>query len=772
VFGCKAIVQKPKAYRENKLSAQADECIYLGQARYHTGNIFMSLTTGKIFTSGVHATFIETEFPWKDTKGGCVGIDSSETDGVIHGNSYAFDPPDDGDDAGDKDYNPSESGSNEHDSNAADGAVTEIEEEASSSASPTPRPSQRRRVIESDSDDFTPSGEVLRGPRTPDSESANADTMPIRRSARVGGESLPYTVLNYSNLDEGDDSATEHSTSMCKRLLMSVESIDEHVHIGHPKPFKPHQIKDLPQDEQQLWEDARIKEYNTLVENGTFIDEKPIDELDRVIPLGETLRYKRDGTRKSRMYVQGFKQIPGVDFDLSYSPTISHGGFRLFIVLSVLTSPYNGAADAIAAYTQSDLPLDEQVWVRKPKKFRKYINGREMASLLGKSLYGLVQSGRNWWLKLSEWLMAFGFEVAFSEPCLYVLRRGHAFMILATYVDDMPWGSNDMTLVHDVFDAMRKDDFKLTWYTNLTEVLGAQVQDVGDGVVLHQADYINKIISVYASDIEQHEALLRGQVQTPCTTYLAKDVIDAQESKVQIIDDLDPKFATRYRSLVGGLLYASVVSNPDISYTVGQLCRAMSFPNINLWNAALHCLTYLKHRGTMGLKYYKNPSDSPILGVFRDGTGMVRGMVDASWDIVRSTSGWLIFVNGSLVDWGSKRQNSISLSANEAETMAASLASQRIQNFRNTLADLGWKQTEPSPLLSDSKGAKALADNPIMKGMARHITRRELYVRELTKKNVLRVYHVQTELNVSDMLTKALAANKFAKFRGLIMVHI
>src|SRR6056297_2632515 len=160
-----------------------------------------------------------------------------------------------------------------------------------SSDSPTPRPSQRRRVIESDSDDFTPSGEVLRGPRTPDSESANADTMPIRRSARVGGESLPYTVLNYSNLDEGDDSATEHSTSMCKRLLMSVEAIDEHVHIGHPKPFKPHQIKDLPQDEQQLWEDARIKEYNTLVENGTFIDEKPIDELDRVIPLGETLRY-------------------------------------------------------------------------------------------------------------------------------------------------------------------------------------------------------------------------------------------------------------------------------------------------------------------------------------------------------------------------------------------------------------------------------------------------------------------------------------------------
>ena len=37
--------------------------VYLGPARYHTGNIFMSLETGKVFVSGVHATFMETELP-------------------------------------------------------------------------------------------------------------------------------------------------------------------------------------------------------------------------------------------------------------------------------------------------------------------------------------------------------------------------------------------------------------------------------------------------------------------------------------------------------------------------------------------------------------------------------------------------------------------------------------------------------------------------------------------------------------------------------------
>ena len=40
------------------------------------------------------------------------------------------------------------------------------------------------------------------------------------------------------------------------------------------------------------------------------------------------------------------------------------------------------------------------------------------------------------------WLEAFGFIVAFSEPCLYVLRDEDSFMVMATYVDDMPWGSN------------------------------------------------------------------------------------------------------------------------------------------------------------------------------------------------------------------------------------------------------------------------------------------------------------------------------------------
>jgi len=59
-----------------------------------------------------------------------------------------------------------------------------------------------------------------------------------------------------------------------------------------------------------------------------------------------------------RLYVQGCCQVHCRNFDLSYSytPTISHMGFRLFLTLIMASCSYNGAADFISAYTQSTLP--------------------------------------------------------------------------------------------------------------------------------------------------------------------------------------------------------------------------------------------------------------------------------------------------------------------------------------------------------------------------------------------------------------------------------
>jgi len=48
----------------------------------------------------------------------------------------------------------------------------------------------------------------------------------------------------------------------------------------------------------------------------------------------------------------------------------------------------------------------------------------------------------------------------------------------------------------------------------------------------------------------------------------------------------DVELGKRFRTLVGGLLYAAIVSNPDIMFTVGLLCRVMAFPTESLWQCS------------------------------------------------------------------------------------------------------------------------------------------------------------------------------------------
>ena len=67
-------------------------------------------------------------------------------------------------------------------------------------------------------------------------------------------------------------------------------------------------------------------------------------------------------------------------------------------------------------------------------------------------------------------------------------------------------------------------------------------------------------------------------MKTPCDESLIKHVADALCST----DEIDDDFRRRYQSLVGALLYCSVNTRPDVAFSVGYLCRAMSKPTDDL----------------------------------------------------------------------------------------------------------------------------------------------------------------------------------------------
>jgi hypothetical protein len=56
---------------------------------------------------------------------------------------------------------------------------------------------------------------------------------------------------------------------------------------------------------------------------------------------------------------------------------------------------------------------------------------------LQKSLYGLKQSGRMWYNRLSEFLLRKGYTKNDDCPCVFIKRSKVGFCIISVYVDDL-----------------------------------------------------------------------------------------------------------------------------------------------------------------------------------------------------------------------------------------------------------------------------------------------------------------------------------------------
>ena len=88
-------------------------------------------------------------------------------------------------------------------------------------------------------------------------------------------------------------------------------------------------------------------------------------------------------------------------------------------------------------------------------------------------------------------------------------------------------------------------------------------------------------------------------MKTPCDESLVRHVADALSST----DPVDDVFRRSYQSLVGALLYCGTNTRPDVTFSVGFLCRAMSCPTEALYADALRVLYYLERTKDLGLTY-------------------------------------------------------------------------------------------------------------------------------------------------------------------------
>lgn len=264
---------------------------------------------------------------------------------------------------------------------------------------------------------------------------------------------------------------------------------------------------------------------------------------------------------------------------------------------------------------------------------------------------------------------------------------------------------------------------------------------------MHQASYINELLEKYDCDDEV--------VYTSNVPVVANQVL----SVIADGKDVDKQM---YQQAVGSLLYAALLTRPDIAFAVSHVSRFAQSPKLCHWLAVKRIFRYLKKTRSLGLVYNSGVDWRPV--AYSDSDFAMCP------DTRRSMTGGVIMMCGACVMWLSKRQTLVSCSTCEAEYIAANSVATELRYVRNLLTTLRHTLDEPSTLFVDNTSAICSANNRSLVRGTKHIDLRHHCIRDLIEEKIVCLKYVESSQQCADIFTKALAKNTFE--RGVDMLRL
>ena len=286
------------------------------------------------------------------------------------------------------------------------------------------------------------------------------------------------------------------------------------------------------------------------------------------------------------MVHDSFSQQPGVDYEETFAPVSRSMSLRILISLAATYDLELEQADIEGAYLNGQR-FDREIYMRIPAGYTISTSPCTALQLI-KTLYGLKQSGREWWKVLGEALSELAFTRCENEWGLYVLRdkQGHTMGLLLAYVDDLVIAARTLPEIDQILNRLSKK-WKISKLGPVTHILGAKVtQDRTRQVAyIMQTAYIDSLMEQFPGH----------------STSIAKHAPLPVRSNVSTNADDVPAALTGYQELVGCLLWISGCTRPDVLYPASYLSRFVASPTDSHWQLALQVVSYLVHTRTLGI---------------------------------------------------------------------------------------------------------------------------------------------------------------------------
>ena len=500
------------------------------------------------------------------------------------------------------------------------------------------------------------------------------------------------------------------------------------------------------------WFSAMEREMYSHRERGTW-QLTPFPPGAKVVGSTWVFAIKRDQSGqivkfKARLCARGFSQTYGVDFTETFAPVARSSTLRLQLALAAQRDQELHQVDVETAFLNGK--LHEVVYMRQPQGFLEKGKEDHVCRLI-RPIYGLKQAAKEWFDTMVPSITDFGFKQSTADPCLFIRFENDELATIVTQVDDFSIAADDLSLMTEIKKHLGSK-FKIRDLGELKWFLGLQVtrDRPNRSLTISQSAYIISVLQRFGME----DCKPMPSPESPGAKLSKADSPTSMESKA----DME---SIPYRSAVGSMMYATVMTRPDIANAVRTLASFNQNPGLAHWKAAKRVLRYLKGTINKGIRY--DGRESAELVIF----------ADADWannpDTRRSVTGWVSQLCGGPISWKSRTQRSVARSSTEAEFMAAaSDAAAETLFLQRVLHDFGILQPTVT-MFQDNQGAIALAQNPRHHSRTKHIDTRIHFIRDTVNANKIRLQYLPTNEMLADILTKPIAGSQFKKLRERLM---
>ena len=473
---------------------------------------------------------------------------------------------------------------------------------------------------------------------------------------------------------------------------------------------------------------------------------------------------KHDGRHKARVVAGG--HLTPIPVENVYSGVVSIRSIRLVIFLAELNKLNTWGADIGNAYLEAK--TKEKVYIVAGPEF----GDREGHILIiHKALYGLRTSGKRWRERFSDDLKALGFTPSKADPDVWMRlnKKLDVYEYIATYVDDLLLAMEDPSSIIELLKSRFK--YKIKGDGPLEYHLGTSYERDKDGrLVYHTKKYIERLGSMYE---KMFDCTPKQSHKTPLEK---NDHPELDETPF-----LNEQGITHYQSLIGGMQWVVTIGRFDLATSVMTMSRFRAAPREGHLKRARRMVGYLvgtKHAAHVIRTELPNlselkathhdwsqsvygdakeeipkdipePKGKPVRMVTYKDANLYHDMVTG-----RAVTGILHLLNGTLLDWFSKRQNTVETATYGSEFVAARTAVDQIVDIRLTLRYLGVPIIGESIMFGDNQSVVTSATIPESALNKRHNALSYHRVREAIAARITQLHKIDGKRNPADLVSK------------------